>query len=78
MSESADLPHAVAIVFPREDRGKTVIQWQVSAEDASQIAAEFRARFGEPGAESTTEADVIDEVTRYINGHRGHVVMDGS
>jgi hypothetical protein len=72
----ADLPHAAAIVFPREDRGKTVIQWQLSPGDARQLAAEFRARFGEPAAESTTEADAIDEATRCLNEHSGHVVMD--
>jgi hypothetical protein len=72
-----DLPHAVAIIFPREDRGKTVIQWAVSAQDARQLAAEYRARFGEPVSESTTEADAIDEATRCLSGHPGHVLMDG-
>ena len=73
----ADLQHFVAITFCLEDRGKTCIQWEISAEDARQLGAAFRARFGGPSAESTTGADVIDEMTRFMNEHPGHVFMDG-
>jgi len=67
--------HSVAVVFSREDRGKTALQWQISSDDADQLIAGFRARFGEPALESATEAAAIDEATRVVNESSGHVVV---
>ena len=69
----ADLYHSVGVVLSREDRGKTSFQWRIPAEDAAAIIGEFRARFGEPVLEATTDAAVIDELTRRMNESSGHV-----
>lgn len=71
----AELYHSVAIVLSRQDRGKTALQWRISPDDADRFITEFRARFGEPNLESTTEAAVIDEASRVVNASGGHVVV---
>jgi hypothetical protein len=71
----ADLCHTVSVVFSREDRGKVAIMWRIPAGDADGIIAEFRGRFGEPVLESTTDAEVIDEMTRRLNESSGHVTI---
>jgi hypothetical protein len=72
----ADLYHSVNIVIGREDRGKTHLQWRVSGDDIDALIAEFRARFGEPVLEATSDGGLIDEVLRQAHAHGAAVIME--
>jgi hypothetical protein len=75
VSAVPDLCHTLAVCLSAEDRGKVTLQWLIPAGDADGIIAEFRGRFGEPVLESTTDAAVVDEMTRRMNESSGHVII---
>lgn len=57
----------VAVCFTTEDRGKTTIHWQISAEVGHLLVEEFKDRFGEPVLEVTvSDAAVIDANAEWL------------